>query len=181
MMDMNERTNENERAAERTPDDGKVESRRRVLKLGALAVPAVATLSPNMAMATYGGGSGGGTPPVGGAGVSLMACTVPMPEFIDEKGFPVDRREVVRKSTGKYYRKDEKGNWLLVYSGPAEGSYSGQQIKDALTSWSPPPGVGQQEFQAHVQYLTKVRYQQVNGAGLTCLISLTSNLDAYRA
>lgn len=159
-----------------------VSDRRRILKFGAAAVPAIATLSPSMAMATYGhGGRGwepGGNP--GGAAVSLMMCTVPMPNYVSEEGYPVEERDIFPHGGTKYH-KNAKGDKKRVYRGPPGGSYSGQQIKDSFASggWNPPAGVDEQEYQAHLGYLYRVRTRQVQGAGLTCLVSLTNNLNTF--
>ncbi|MGB3722873.1 MAG: hypothetical protein WA979_08655 [Pacificimonas sp.] len=145
-----------------------VNSRRGVLKLGAIAVPAIATLSPSMAMATN-----------GGANISLMTCSVPMHSFwYDEYGHPVDDGHHIkgRDSAKPYYMRN--GNKVWVFRGPSGGSYSGQQLKDAFPSGyfghRVPPEGNKMQFDAHVAYLEKVRSGQIPGAGMTCLVSLTN-------
>lgn len=158
----------------------RVSDRRRVLKLGAAAVPAIATLTPSMAMATYGHGGGGWDGGGGGgAAVSLMMCTVPMPDYVSEDGYPVEERHIFYK-WGKPYHW-HNGQKKRVFSGPPDGAYSGQQIKDSFANgdWNPPAGVDSDEYSAHLGYLYRVRAREVPGAGLTCLVSLTNNLNTY--
>ncbi|MBZ6378776.1 hypothetical protein B5C34_11145 [Pacificimonas flava] len=174
--------------AEQQAINAKTANRRRVLKLGALAVPAVATLSPSMAMATYGsggggwggGGSGGGG--TSGAAVSLMMCTVPMPSYVSEDGYPVEQRDIYYSGSG--YKKQmytyRSGQWWRVYEGPSAGSYSGQELKDSSEAgWSTPSGVSGDEYEAHLNYMYRVGTREIEGAGLTCLVSLTNNLNLH--
>ncbi len=146
-------------------------SRRSVLKLGAVAVPAIATLSPSMAMATGGGG---------GAAISLMTCTVPMDAtWYDEFGYPVPEGTVIKGEHGPkpFFHRDKQKIW--VFRAPPGNAYSGQQLKDAFPGGFggariPPAGVDSMQFDAHVAYLTNVRSGHVAGAGLTCIVSLTN-------
>ncbi|MGB7404861.1 MAG: hypothetical protein WA906_04165 [Pacificimonas sp.] len=165
--------NDSEQSLEIDDRDAVVDSRRSVLKLGALAIPAVATLSPSMAMAQ-----------TGGAAVSMMACTVPMPDMVDAQGRPIpqNKRHKIRSKNGVQFYKDGK-NRVQVFNGPPSGSYSGQELKDALDSGLsvPPAQVDPDQFDAHVRYLTKVRQGEIQGAGMTCLVSLTNSLNLYNA
>ena len=172
-------------AGDRQPGESAPSSRRHVLKLGAAAVPAIATLSPSMAMAQS-----------GGAAVSLMACTVSMPQFVSANGHPVEARDVLRstgngqgsdknnkgfKSPTGMYHLDVNNQPVVVYQGPPQGSYSGQQIKDSMESGNlvPPMGVEYEQYQAHVTYLNRVRNREIPGAGLTCLVSISGNMNTF--
>ncbi|MEO0501052.1 MAG: hypothetical protein AAF205_10915 [Pseudomonadota bacterium] len=169
MNDEELRTGEEKSAAE-------LSSRRRVLKLGAVAVPAVATLTPSMAMAQG-----------GGAAVSLLNCTIPIPAKVGKDGIPVPEHklsEIFVKNGKEYYRNDNNKR-IRVFNGPVGNTavhgagYTGQQIKDSADrGWSPPydANVSRKQFQAHLKYIQKVRSGSVPGAGLTCLVSLSANL-----
>ncbi|MBV7256810.1 hypothetical protein KCG44_08420 [Pacificimonas sp. WHA3] len=152
-------------------ENARVASRRRVLKLGAIAVPAVATLSPSMAMANNGGG----------AAVSMMACQVRIPSRIDADGDVVpDNAHVFRQGGHWVYKKDPNSKQKTrVFRVGSNFSYSGQQIKDATAGGviNPPAGVGRHKFEAHVRYMQHVRSGNVPGAGLSCLVSLTNSLN----
>ncbi len=167
----------NEQTNPQTEDEALPASsdRRKLLRLGALAVPAAATLTPSMAMATYGGGGGGAA---GGAAISLMLCTIPMPAYIDEDGYPVDGDDITEAYGSMWYHRD--GAWRRVYAGPDEGSYVGETIKQSSeNNWAPPPGVDGHEFDAHLNYLYRIGTRQIPGAGLTCLVSLQNGLNLH--
>ncbi|MHB9878379.1 hypothetical protein ACSMXM_01745 [Pacificimonas sp. ICDLI1SI03] len=146
------------------PQEPEVNARRRVLKLGAIAVPAIATLTPSMAMATGGG--------VGGANISILACQVPIPDYIDENGEQVPPNKQLKtdyRGQAYYYKNGKK---VDVFNAPSQGHYSGQEIKDGYINRR---YIHDAQFKAHVEYLQKMRNSGTGGAGISCLMSITNS------
>jgi hypothetical protein len=148
------------------PQEPEVNARRRVLKLGAVAVPAIATLTPSMAMATGGG--------VGGANISILACQVPIPDRIDEDGevVPAHKNLHYDGHQAYYYENGKRGKKKYVFNAPYQGHYSGQEIKDGYLNNR---YIHDAQFKAHVEYLQKMRNSGTGGAGISCLMSITNS------
>ena len=176
-----------------------VTNRRSVLRLGAVAVPAVVTLSPGMAMATggYNGGGGGGGAAGGGQMLSVMACTVEMPRKIDADGIVVTEQDYVANATERQARNYNNGRHpgqsygepthpyvvrgnkaIRVFEGPPagfeypEGNYQAEQLRVAYETQSVPYQIQADQFEAHKKYFQNLRASGNSGSGLTCLMSI---------
>ena len=168
---MTEQTNSEQPATlpEGGSASGRTSDRRRVLKLGAIAVPAVATLSPSMALAQGGRGT------VAGAAASIVSCTAPIDMPVDAEG------NVVSPSTGNpitthrgrnYVKVD--GKKVEVFMPPPNYGYSGEALMEYHRNGTMPHS-DPTTFNAHLEYLKKVQ-NQPGVAGYTCLTSMTSAL-----
>lgn len=135
-----------ERNTEEFGDAAGAGTRRTLLKLGALAVPAVVTLKPAMAQAQ----------------ASLAMCRIPIETAVDANGKPISPSSM----TGKH----AEGAFLP----PSKGYYYGQELIDYQQSGILPNDVGtEQAFEAHIKYIKSLR---PGDNGFTCLTSLVHKL-----
>ena len=169
---MNDQTDNRQRPAtdaEAGMPDAHAPGRRRVLKLGAIAVPAVATLSPSMALAQGGRGT------VAGAAASIVSCDMAM-------GMPVDAAgNVVSPSVGNPVRTKKGRNYLKVngedvevFMPPPNNGYSSEALMEYHRTGAIPHD-DPRAFDAHLQYLKKVQ-NTPGAAGYSCITSMTSAL-----
>lgn len=157
-------------------DTGGASSRRALLKLGAMAAPAVVTLRPAWATGGHSGGGGGGD----GGKVSLAMCRIPIDKDCDKDGKPryggYDGMTTADASSGddttaSDYSGYGRGRW---YSPPPKGFYYGQELIDYETSGRLPDGVySVEQFEAHIKYIKRLGPGE---SGFTCLTSLVHKL-----
>lgn len=153
-------------------------SRRALLRLGAVAAPAVVTLRPAWATGGhYGGGGGGG----GGATTSLAMCQIPIDKVCDKdgKGYDAygydmdaaDDEGMVAYGGGG--TTTSKGK-TKCYAPPPKGYYYGQELIDYEQYGRLPDGVySTKQFDAHLKYIKNLKPGQ---SGFTCLTSLVHKL-----
>lgn len=145
-------------------------TRRNMLKLGAVAVPAIATLSPSMAMAS--GGSG----PQNGAGVSFRTCRADVPEKVDKWGRPAPDGVKVKyfNNQGSWGYKDDRNRFVKLYDEPEGKHYVGWQLDEYVDSRRIPSNANSPEdFQAHLEYLKNLKPGEL---GASCMMSMTANM-----
>ncbi len=157
-------------------------SRRALLRLGAVAAPAVVTLRPAWATGGHHGGGGGGG---GGATTSLAMCQIPIDKVCDKdgKGYDAygydmstaDDEGTVEYSTygggGSSGGGKDKGK---CYAPPPKGYYYGQELIDYQELGKLPDGVySTKQFDAHLKYIKNLKPGQ---SGFTCLTSLVHKL-----
>lgn len=159
-----------------------VASRRHLLKLGAMAAPAVITLAPASARAA----------------ASVLHCYVPFPEGVNERGEPCSPTGGASQQAG--ILGNGNGNGPGNGRGPANGNGPGNgngrglgngnsngQVKGEICYPGPDGGMLHAEqirngygvegmtmepehYTAYVEYLDRVR--QENGPGVSCLMSV---------
>ena len=118
-------------------------SRRTLLKLGAMAVPAVVTLKPAMAQAE----------------ASLAMCRIPIDREIDKDGKLLSPGYTASSMGGK-----------RAYPPPSKGYYLGQELIDYQQTGTLPDGVySKEQFEAHIKYIKTLR---PGDDGFTCLTSI---------
>lgn len=139
-------------------------TRRSLLKIGAVAAPAVATLSPNMAFATY-------------RNASILACAVDMPDYVDRQGRVLDLQPMQVEWDANGQEGWTKGRRRRrVFRAPTE--YTGEELREAGVRLNPGrfsdrpyyKTVSNEQFRAHVRYLSDVK--QKGGIGASCLLSI---------
>ncbi|MBB4632999.1 hypothetical protein [Sphingosinicella soli] len=158
-------------------------SRRALLRLGAIAAPAVVTLRPAWASGGYHGGGGGGG---GGATTSLAMCQIPIDKVCDKdgKGYDaygydmdsVDDEGMVAYGGGGYddKGKDKDKGKGKCYAPPPKGYYYGQELIDYEASGKLPDGIyDKKQFDAHLKYIKNLKPGK---DGFTCLTSLVHKL-----
>ncbi|MCH8684334.1 hypothetical protein [Pedomonas mirosovicensis] len=154
-----------------------VASRRHLLKLGAMAAPAVITLAPASARAA----------------TSVLHCFVPMPTSVNERGEPcsgatqssqqvagtsdstgmamghtMEQSNAHGLSVGHDKTQTGQTSGSMCYLGPDSGGLTAQQIQNGFGI----DGISadKDQYDAYVAYLNKVK--QEHGAGVSCLMSL---------
>lgn len=142
---------------ERTDDEAAIaggkSSRRSLLRLGAIAAPAVITLRSAWANGGYQGGVGGGV------NTSLAMCRIPIDRECDKNG----------KTRGV---NDQRGT--QYFAPPAKGYYYGQELIDYRLKGTLPNGIfDRNHFDAHLKYIKNLK---PGDAGFTCLTSLVHKL-----
>lgn len=154
-------------------------SRRALLRLGAVAAPAVVTLRPAWATGGHHGGGGGGG---GGATTSLAMCQIPIDKVCDKDGksydaygydmSSADDESMVAYGGSSTSSKDkDKGK---CYAPPPKGYYYGQELIDYQESGRLPDGIySTKQFDAHLKYIKNLKPGQ---SGFTCLTSLVHKL-----
>lgn len=154
-------------------------SRRALLRLGAVAAPAVVTLRPAWATGGHHGGGGGGG---GGATTSLAMCQIPIDKVCDKdgKGYDAygydmstadDEGMVAYGGGGSSTTSKDKGK---CYAPPPKGYYYGQELIDYEESGRLPDGIySTKQFDAHLKYIKNLKPGQ---SGFTCLTSLVHKL-----
>ncbi|MEA3540165.1 MAG: hypothetical protein U9R73_13645 [Pseudomonadota bacterium] len=159
-------------------------SRRALLRLGAVAAPAVVTLRPAWATGGYHGGGGGGG---GGATTSLAMCQIPIDKVCDKDGrgydaygYDMDSADdegMVAYSGGGYGGGGGGyggGGKTKCYAPPPKGYYYGQELIDYQQSGRLPDGIySTKQFDAHLKYIKNLKPGQ---NGFTCLTSLVHKL-----
>lgn len=151
-------------------------SRRTLLRLGAVAAPAIVTLRPAWASGGYKGGDIGN-----GATTSLAMCQIPIDKVCDKngKGYDAygydmeaaDDEGMVAYGGGSSGKDQDKGK---CYAPPPKGYYYGQELIDYQQYGRLPDGVyNQKQFDAHLKYIKNLKPGQ---AGITCLTSLVNKL-----
>jgi len=156
-------------------------SRRALLRLGAVAAPAVVTLRPAWATGGHHGGGGGGG---GGATTSLAMCQIPIDKVCDKdgKGYDAygydmdsaDDEGMVAYGGGGYGDKDKDKGKGKCYAPPPKGYYYGQELIDYQESERLPDGIySHKQFEAHLKYIKNLKPGQ---EGFTCLTSLVHKL-----
>lgn len=155
-------------------------SRRALLRLGAVAAPAVVTLRPAWATGGHHGGGGGG---VGGATTSLAMCQIPIDKVCDKdgKGYDAygydmssaDDEGMVAYGGGGSSSSTSKDKGKC-YAPPPKGYYYGQELIDYQESGRLPDGIySTKQFDAHLKYIKNLKPGQ---SGFTCLTSLVHKL-----
>ncbi|WP_374594294.1 hypothetical protein [Sphingosinicella sp.] len=154
-------------------------SRRALLRLGAVAAPAVVTLRPAWATGGHHGGGGGGG---GGATTSLAMCQIPIDKVCDKdgKGYDAygydmstadDEGMVAYGGGSSSTTSKDKGK---CYAPPPKGYYYGQELIDYEESGRLPDGIySTKQFDAHLKYIKNLKPGQ---SGFTCLTSLVHKL-----
>jgi hypothetical protein len=125
-----------------------------LLKLGAIAAPAVVTLKPALAQAA----------------VSMAMCRIPIEGDVDEKGRIVDASFAEARG-GK-----PKGPTTPAetFAAPDKGYYYGQELIDYQTGGTLPDGIyDERHFEAHIKYIKSLK---PGDSGFTCLTSLVHKL-----
>lgn len=153
-------------------------SRRTLLRLGAMAAPAIVTLRPAWATGGHHGGGGGG----GGATTSLAMCQIPIDKVCDKDGKGYDAYGYDVSSAdddggvSAYGGKGGGGGGGgdKCYAPPPKGYYYGQELIDYEQYGRLPDGVySTKQFDAHLKYIKGLKPGQ---NGFTCLTSLVHKL-----
>lgn len=130
-----------------------VATRRGLLRLGAIAIPAVATMSPAFAS--------------GSTKVSLLNCQIPVPNSANQsKWIKADGTLVASKTSGSFPPPSGQytGQQILTLTRPTNMRYYGN-VKDLQNNTY----VSQNAFNAHVEYIKKLTR---GTTGFSCFASV---------
>ena len=133
-------------------DVGVTPTRRGLLRLGAVAIPAVATMSPAFAQSVK---------------VSALNCQIPVPNSSNQtKWIKADGTLVASKTSGSFPPPASAytGQQILSLSRPTSMQYYGG-VKDLQNNYY----VSQNAFNAHVEYIKKLTR---GTAGFSCFASV---------
>jgi hypothetical protein len=129
-------------------------SRRTLLKLGAMAAPAVITLKPAMANVQ----------------TSMAMCRIPVEVALDAQGRPRNA------AAGAYGAESLEGgvDGDGYFAPPPKGYYYGQELIDYKRNGTLPDGIySQDQFEAHLSYIKNLR---PGDSGFSCVASLVQQL-----
>lgn len=138
---------------EQSASQAGVATRRGLLRLGAIAIPAVATMSPAFA---------GGT-----TKVSLLTCSIPVPDTANvAKWIKADGTLVASKTSGSFPPPATAytGEAILTLTRPTTMKYYGN-VKDLQNNTY----VSSSAFNAHVEYIKKLTR---GTSGFSCFASV---------
>lgn len=118
------------------------QSRRAILRLGAVAAPAMLMVKPAMAQTA----------------ASVLACEIPLTVPVNKDGKPVDPTTIRERDI-------QRGK---VFMPPSSGKYFGQEIRDYYNNGSV-PNPNPDAFKAHLKYIKNL---QMGDQGYTCFVSI---------
>lgn len=141
-----------EQAAPPTSEAG-VATRRGMLRLGAIAIPAVATMSPAFAQST--------------TKISLLTCSIPVPDAANViKWIKADGTLVASRTTGSFPPPASAyaGEAILTLTRPTNMRYYGNVLDLQNNTY-----VSTSAFNAHVEYIKKLTR---GTSGFSCFASV---------